>query len=37
MRQLDERLLTRRLIEVYRSVLPNRETVAEKLAMVQAS
>jgi glycosyltransferase involved in cell wall biosynthesis len=37
MRQLDERLLTRRLIEVYRSVLPNQDTVPEKLATVQAS
>ena len=37
MRQLDERLLTQRLIDIYRSVLPAARTVAEKSVLVQAS
>jgi teichuronic acid biosynthesis glycosyltransferase TuaC len=37
MKQLDERLLTRRLIDIYRSVLPAAPTLAEKPELVQAS
>jgi glycosyltransferase involved in cell wall biosynthesis len=37
MRDLDERLLTRRLIDIYRSVLPRTRAVTEKSALVQAS
>jgi teichuronic acid biosynthesis glycosyltransferase TuaC len=37
MRDLDEGLLTRRLIEIYQSVLPTAKTIAERPALVQAS
>ena len=37
MKQLDEHLLTRRLIDIYRSVLPAAPALAEKPVLVQAS
>ena len=37
MKNLDERLLTRRLIDIYQSVLPAASALAEKPALVQAS
>lgn len=37
MKNLDERLLTRRLIDIYQSVLPAARALAEKPALVQAS
>jgi hypothetical protein len=37
MRQLDEHLLTLRLIDIYRSVLPPARALAEKPALVQVS
>jgi teichuronic acid biosynthesis glycosyltransferase TuaC len=37
MKQLDEGVLTRRLIDIYRSVLPPAPVLAEKPALVQAS
>jgi teichuronic acid biosynthesis glycosyltransferase TuaC len=37
MQQLDEGVLTRRLIDIYRSVLPPARVLAEKPALVQAS
>jgi glycosyltransferase involved in cell wall biosynthesis len=37
MKQLDEGVLTRRLIDIYRSVLPPARVLAEQPALVQAS
>jgi teichuronic acid biosynthesis glycosyltransferase TuaC len=37
MQQLDERLLTQRLIDIYRSVLPAARALTEKPVLVQAS
>jgi glycosyltransferase involved in cell wall biosynthesis len=37
MKPLDERVLTQRLIDIYRSVLPTTKALAEKPALVQAS
>jgi teichuronic acid biosynthesis glycosyltransferase TuaC len=37
MKHLDERLLTQRLIDIYRSVLPTMRAVTEQPALVQAS